>query len=278
MPYFQILVTSFALAMLLGSSLNVTAKPVGIATAGTDSQGNSDALGLASKRPKNSEWIHKRCEGHRYGANGYEKDEDEAFVWCTKSAELGGAAGLSILGALYYHGEGVQQSYRDALFWYTLAANRDMPYAALGLFYMYLNGQGTEVDKVAAFMYLSRAANLGNNEAKAILADIEAESVLKAPSEEEVQAALRSKGVAKFAPVYPQAAQALSMEGYVVVSYCVDRDGQVTNLQVVESMPKGLFDAASISAAEHFRYVPELVNGTPVERHGVQNKFTFSLD
>ena len=97
------------------------------------------------------------------------------------------------------------------------------------------------------------------------------------PDEERTQKILAEHGIVKVAPIYPRLAQMTGIEGYVIVSYCVDREGKTTNIRVVDSVPLGVFDAASIAAAQYFRYTPELENGLPVERHGVLNKFTYEL-
>ena len=237
--------------------------------------GQSDAPAKSSKDVAEAL---ERCGGYRYGEGGYPLDVDKAFSWCVSAAEQGSPVGQSILGALYYSGWGVEQSYRKALYWYTLAANRRMPYAAYKLFYMYFDGQGTEIDRETAFMYLSRSAKLGNKEAQELLATPEDEKIKPPPSEEDVQALLAERGMAKFAPMYPRRAQYGGIEGYVIVDYCVDREGRTTNIRVVDSVPEGLFDEVSIAATKNFRYKPEIVNGVPVERHGVQNKFTFDLE
>ncbi|MBM70045.1 MAG: hypothetical protein CME43_11275 [Haliea sp.] len=222
--------------------------------------------------------VNKRCEGYRYGMHGYPDDQALAVKWCTQSAELDNPYGQSILGALYYNGAGVPQSYRDALYWFTLAANRGMPYASFVLFQMYQRGQGTEIDQDTAFMYLSRSAELGGEEAKNVFAEFKAQVQVPDPSEDEIQKLLDTQGVAKFAPTYPLAAQAFGIEGYVIVAYCIGVDGRPMNIRVIESVPQGLFDEASIAATENFHYAPTLEDGVAVERHGVQNKFTFKLD
>ncbi|QIB65147.1 sel1 repeat family protein [Kineobactrum salinum] len=138
--------------------------------------------------------VNKRCEGYRYGTPGYPKDQELAFTWCTQSAELGDPYGQSILGALYYTGEGVEQSYRDALYWFTLAANRGMPYAAFALFQMYLEGNGTKVDQRTAFMYLSRSAELGGKEAMEVFAQIKAQTTSPLPRMRRCSGSWRVKG------------------------------------------------------------------------------------
>ena len=46
----------------------------------------------------------------------------------------------------------------------------------------------------------------------------------------------------KQAPAYPERARRLGKDGYVKVRYDIDEDGRVTNIEFVESSPKGLFE------------------------------------
>ncbi|MFK8047526.1 MAG: TonB family protein [Halioglobus sp.] len=220
----------------------------------------------------------ERCQGYTYGNKGYPENYDQAFVWCTKAAEQGHPVGQSILGALYAKGNSVKQSYRDSLYWFTLAANRKMPHAAYSLFWMYLLGLGTDKDQDTAFMYLNRSADLGYEAAEKFFEIPEGDIMVAPHSEAEVESLKKEHGVAKFAPRYPRRAQYAGVEGYVIVEYCVDRVGRTTNIRVVDSSPERIFDEVSIAAAKRFRYELTLVDGEPVERHGVKNKFTFQLE
>jgi protein TonB len=47
---------------------------------------------------------------------------------------------------------------------------------------------------------------------------------------------------------------------------------------VVDAEPPGMFDQASIRAAERFRFQPRVVNGQPVEVPNVQYVFRFQLE
>ena len=222
--------------------------------------------------------IEVRCFGYRYGVEGYPAAPDKAYRWCQESALLGNPGGQTVLAELYYSGTGVDQDYQKALYWYTLAANGRQAQAALSLFYMYFQGLGIARNNNTAFAYLSKAAELGSEDARDMLMEFTDEPAREAPDEAQIQKMLAERGIAKVAPIYPRVAQMTGIEGYVIVSYCVDREGRTTNIRVVDSAPLGVFDAASIAAAQYFRYTPELENGIPVERHGVLNKFTYELD
>ena len=52
------------------------------------------------------------------------QDYEEAAKWLTKAAEQGEEYAQEQLGALYYFGRGVEQSYSDAYVWYLKASMR----------------------------------------------------------------------------------------------------------------------------------------------------------
>lgn len=83
--------------------------------------------------------------------------------------------------------------------------------------------------------------------------------------------------VVKVAPVYPMRARQRRLEGYVIVEFVVTETGAVRDVIVVESSSP-IFDEAAIEAALKFRYKPRVVDGTPIEVAGVQNRITFRLD
>jgi protein TonB len=67
--------------------------------------------------------------------------------------------------------------------------------------------------------------------------------------------------------VYPPTALAQHIEGYAVVGYDVTVDGTVTNAEVIESMPQGVFDEAALKAVRGWRFKPAVRNGEPVQFH-----------
>lgn len=84
--------------------------------------------------------------------------------------------------------------------------------------------------------------------------------------------------IVKVAPVYPRRAQARGIQGYVIVEFMVTKNGSVSNVEVVEAEPEGIFDQAAINAALKFKYKPRVVDGEPMEVSGVQNKISFEID
>jgi protein TonB len=84
--------------------------------------------------------------------------------------------------------------------------------------------------------------------------------------------------IVKVAPVYPQRAIDRGIEGYVIVEFTVTKTGAVRDPRVVEYEPSTIFNKAALAAALKFKYKPRVVDGEPIEVHGVLNKITFQLE
>lgn len=98
--------------------------------------------------------------------------------------------------------------------------------------------------------------------------------------------------IVKVQPVYPRRALSRGLAGYVIVEFTVTEAGTVRDPIVIENCahipnarnptecvdsPNSVFDSAAMKAAEKFKYKPKVIDGTPVETAGVQNKITFEL-
>lgn len=85
------------------------------------------------------------------------------------------------------------------------------------------------------------------------------------------------KPVTKVPPVYPVEAKKAKIQGTVMLSTIIGKDGAVENLSVV-SGPSAL-QAAALDAVRQWRYEPYLLNGDPVEvETTVKIVFTLSKD
>jgi protein TonB len=69
--------------------------------------------------------------------------------------------------------------------------------------------------------------------------------------------------VEKTEPVYPALAQSARIQGTVRFRALIDREGRVSDLQLVSGHP--ILVAAATDAAKKWRFAPTLQNGTPVE-------------
>ena len=79
-------------------------------------------------------------------------------------------------------------------------------------------------------------------------------------------------------PQYPTHAAQRGIEGWCQVAFTVTETGGVRDVRVVDADPPGMFDQASIRAAERFRFQPRVVNGEGVEVPNVQYVFRFQLE
>lgn len=78
-------------------------------------------------------------------------------------------------------------------------------------------------------------------------------------------------------PQYPSDARRAGITGWVEVEFLVNADGTVRSARVTDAKPKGLFEAASITAALRWKFRPKVINGKPVEQKGLQ-KINFGLN
>jgi protein TonB len=84
--------------------------------------------------------------------------------------------------------------------------------------------------------------------------------------------------IVKVAPIYPRRAQSRGISGYCIVEYTVTTSGAIRDPIAVDCQPSGVFDKASVKAAQKFKYKPRVIDSEPIEVPGVQNKFTYQLE
>jgi protein TonB len=77
-------------------------------------------------------------------------------------------------------------------------------------------------------------------------------------------------------PRFPTQAQRTRTEGWVVVGYTVDTEGNVSGVQVVDAQPRHLFDREAVNAVERWKYKPATRGGNPVEAKQ-QRRIEFKL-
>ncbi|MCX7512903.1 energy transducer TonB [Frateuria hangzhouensis] len=77
-------------------------------------------------------------------------------------------------------------------------------------------------------------------------------------------------------PRFPTKARRTRTQGWVVVGYTVDVEGNVTGAQVVDAQPRHVFDREAIDAVERWKYKPATRNGRAVEAN-LQKKIEFRL-
>ncbi len=70
------------------------------------------------------------------------------------------------------------------------------------------------------------------------------------------------KKIASPAIVFPDEAQAVELEGIVILELRVDEAGRVADVRVVRSIP--MLDDAAVAAAKQWRFAPTVIDGRPV--------------
>ena len=82
------------------------------------------------------------------------------------------------------------------------------------------------------------------------------------------------------APQYPTRAAQRGIQGWCLVSFTVDGQGNVIEdtIEVVDAEPANIFDRSSIRAAARFKFQPRVQSGQGVEVPGVQYLFRYQLE
>ena len=88
---------------------------------------------------------------------GVPQSYDEALKWYHKAAEQSDVYALNNLGLMYMRGQGVAASDRTAVTFYRQAAERNFAPAQFNLATMYAQGRGTDLDKAEAYKWLTLA-------------------------------------------------------------------------------------------------------------------------
>jgi protein TonB len=84
--------------------------------------------------------------------------------------------------------------------------------------------------------------------------------------------------IVRVEPIYPQRAVQRGIEGWVEVEFTVTEVGSISEPTILRSHPSGIFDRAALRAIERWKYEPKIVDGQPVSRPGVRNRFRFEMN
>ena len=101
-----------------------------------------------------------------YFGNGVEQDYEQALYWFTQSAEKGNAQAQCNLGIMYEYGQGTAQDYEKAVEWYQKAADQGNALAQTNLGVKYYWGKGTQQDLAKAAEWFQKAAEQGYADAQ----------------------------------------------------------------------------------------------------------------
>lgn len=79
----------------------------------------------------------------------------------------------------------------------------------------------------------------------------------------------------KVEPIYPIKALKRGIEGYVIMTFMVDKKGRPQNIDVIEAKPKRIFEKAAVAAVKKWRYRADTLQSADQKQ---QVKMEFLLD
>ncbi|GAA4350637.1 energy transducer TonB [Kangiella taiwanensis] len=79
-------------------------------------------------------------------------------------------------------------------------------------------------------------------------------------------------------PNYPIMAQQRGLEGWVLLTYDVDTSGTLSNIAVMDSEPRKIFDREAMRALRKWKFKPAMTNGQPIASVGQTVKIEFNMD
>ncbi len=79
-------------------------------------------------------------------------------------------------------------------------------------------------------------------------------------------------------PNYPSRALQRGLEGFVELSFTVDRFGSVVDPVVINAVPEGVFDRAALQSISRWKYSPAMNSGQPIETYDVRHRIVFQID
>jgi hypothetical protein len=103
---------------------------------------------------------------------GVETDLKEAVRWYTLAADQGHSTAQNNLGYCYQHGLGVDTDLKEAVRWYKLAADQGLFAAQTNLGYCYRKGKGVDANQEEAVRWYTLAADQGDSTAQRALTRI----------------------------------------------------------------------------------------------------------
>ena len=128
----------------------------------TQAKENLARLGISyNPQPQATQTVQSQSQPKTYKAKNY-KDINSLY----QAAQNGNASAQYQLAEAYFKGNGIQQDYQQARYWYQKSAEQNLIEAQYTLGMMYYQGAGTEKDYVQAEYWFTRAADNGDVNAR----------------------------------------------------------------------------------------------------------------
>ncbi len=87
-----------------------------------------------------------------------------------------------------------------------------------------------------------------------------------------------ARPIVRVNPKYPIDAAREGKEGWVVLSFTINEIGAVTDIKIVNSEPKRIFDKAAKQALRKWKYRPKSVNGKTIKQENLTVQLDFTLN
>lgn len=84
--------------------------------------------------------------------------------------------------------------------------------------------------------------------------------------------------IVRIDPKYPPQAARDGKEGWVKLSFTINELGGVEDVDVIDALPKRIFNKAAKRALKKWRYKPKVVDGKPQRRPGLTVQLDFTMD
>ena len=84
--------------------------------------------------------------------------------------------------------------------------------------------------------------------------------------------------IERVAPTYPRRAQLRGVEGFIVMSFSINKEGNVEDISVIDAEPPTTFVRSATRAVEGLRFPPCEVNGVAVRQTDVSIKYDFNFE
>lgn len=117
------------------------------------SSSDSDNINSSAKMKQNSISSTQKCIS--FDTKGQHK---EAFPYCKIAAEMGNSFAQTLVGSMYFRGEGIAQSYEQAAFWFQKVAHDGDVNAQALIGSLYFEGKGVSQNNTQATFWFQKAA------------------------------------------------------------------------------------------------------------------------
>jgi protein TonB len=84
--------------------------------------------------------------------------------------------------------------------------------------------------------------------------------------------------IVRIEPQYPRKAAMQGITGWVRLSFDITETGAVSNVEVLDSKPRRVFDMAAKRALLKWKYKPQIEGGKPVVKRGEKVQLDFKLE